>query len=137
MKYGGFLRGPPMSWSPKTKAAGPSFSPAGWLDFSRVKIGPCKSNPPDAVQYPLLFFLGKTLQGDMMRERPQKMAGRVKDITVKMELTGSLWRETEIRLDGQGRVSGPPPRYHVCSQYGALPGRGSYGIGVRWSKLYL
>lgn len=90
--------------------------------------------------YPLLCFLGKTLQGDVMRGRPQKIAGRVKDVTVKIEPVGSLWRETKTRFqdltDGQDRVSGSPSHRHVCSQYGALPGRGGHGTGVRWSKLY-
>lgn len=77
---------------------------AGWISL-RIEIDPRKSNwakdgdnPPDAAQYPLLCFLGKTLQGDVMRERSQKIAGRVKDIIVKMEPVGSLWRETNTRF---------------------------------------
>lgn len=77
---------------------------AGWISL-RIKIDPRKSNwakdgdnPPETALYPLLCFLGKTLQGDVMRERPQRIAGRVKDVIVKIEPVGSLWRETKTRF---------------------------------------
>lgn len=75
---------------------------AGWISL-RIKIDPCESNcPKDGDNQPSrccpvsLALLPR--QGDVMRERPQKIAGRVKAIIVKLEPVGSLWRETKTRF---------------------------------------
>lgn len=69
-----------------------------------------------------------------MREGSQEITGRIKDITVKMEFSGSLGRDKDKvgfqdLMDGQEGASGPPSHPLVCSQYGALLEEVGMGLG--------